>query len=63
MNTAGEQGRGNKVPKAVSKVSVCNIGAIAEKKTFFKHVDYLSLLQCQWPCVFEPTIVISEWYV
>jgi hypothetical protein len=63
MNTAGGQGRGNKFPKAVSKVGVCNSDAIAERKTFFRYVDDLPLLQCQWPFVFEPTIDISEWYV
>jgi hypothetical protein len=63
MNTARDQGRGNTVPKTVSKVSVCNSGAIAERKSFVRHVDDLWLLKCQWPYVFEPTLGISEWYV
>jgi hypothetical protein len=63
MYTAREQGRGNKFPKAVSKASVCNTDAIAERKTFLRHVDDLSLLECQWPYVFEPTIDNSAWSV
>ena len=63
MNIAREQGCGNKFPKAVSKTSVCNSDAIAERITFFKHVDDISLLECQWPYVFETTINNSVWYV
>ena len=63
MNTARALGRGNTFPKAVSEASVCNSDAIAERKTFCRHVDDLSLLQCQWPYVFEPTIDHSAWYV
>jgi hypothetical protein len=63
MNTAKGKGRGNKFPKALSKASVCNSDAIAERKTFFRHVDDLSLLEFQWPYVFEPTIDNSAWYV
>jgi hypothetical protein len=63
MNTTREQGRGNKFPKAASKASVCNSDVIAERKTFFRHVDDPSLLECQWPYVFEPTMDNSAWYV
>lgn len=63
MNTAREQGRGNKFNKAVSKAGVCNSEAITENKTFFRHVDHLSLLECQWHYIFEPTIDNSAWYV
>jgi hypothetical protein len=49
--------------KLFQRLVCVNREAIAERKTFFRHVDDLSLLECQRPYVSEPTIDNSAWCV